>query len=259
MDALATQDACTGQARKRFARLGYARRGDLPALPLSFKRFIGLPIVRVVNASGYVPKSRDGCLGPRPWRPFVTIDTTTVIQSDAELLRRVALQDREAFLELYDRYSARLLGLIITVMRNRTQAEDVLQQVMLEIWQRHAAKYSPELGAVDSWLLRLARCRAIDWARSASSRTAVSVETVPDVPTSSAPAATGNDEARQMLAAAVGELPEEERVPMVLAYVNGLTREEIAEQCGVPVGTIKTRLRRGLQRLRESLPVGVSQ
>jgi RNA polymerase sigma-70 factor (ECF subfamily) len=189
----------------------------------------------------------------------VTSDTAAVVQSDAELLRQVASQDREAFLELYDRFSARLLGLIITVMRNRTQAEDVLQQVMLEIWQRHAAKYSPELGSVDSWLLRLARCRAIDWARSASSRTAVSVETVPDVPTSWTPAASGNDEAQQSLVAAVGELPEEERVPMILAYVQGLTREEIAEQCGVPVGTIKTRLRRGIQRLRESLPVGVSQ
>jgi RNA polymerase sigma-70 factor (ECF subfamily) len=180
-------------------------------------------------------------------------------QSDAGLLQQVALHDRDAFLELYDRFSARLLGLIVKVTRNRTQAEDVLQLVMLEIWQRHAARYNPVFGPVDSWLLRLARCRAIDSVRSSMGHRALSAETTPEVAEAWVPAEETDTEVRRALAVAVAKLPEEERVPLMLAYVQGLSREEIAAQCGLPVGTVKTRLRRGIQRLRDSIPVGVAQ
>ncbi len=198
-----------------------------------------------------------GCSGPRSWGSSLAFATPAAVQSDVDLIRQVAAQDHDAFLELYDRFSARLLGLIVLVMRNRTQAEDVLQQVMLEIWQTYAARYSPALGPVDSWLLRLAKCRAIDWARSASARHAVSAETTPETTLPWTPACQDHSDAQRLIAGAVGGLPEDERVPVILACVHGLSREEIAKQCGVPIGTVKTRLRRGFLRLRESLPAGV--
>lgn len=174
--------------------------------------------------------------------------------SDEALVAAVAARDREAFLALYDRYAPRMLGLILTVVRDRDAADDVLQRAMLEVWERHAGRYQAVLGSVEGWLLRLARSRAIDQVRSSGRRRAVDVDEMRESLADTSASARGLDESeRRALLKAVRDLPEDERVPVTLAYMHGLTREEIAGQMGVPVGTVKTRIRRGVLRLRESM------
>lgn len=179
--------------------------------------------------------------------------------SDEALVQRVAASDQAAYLLLYQRYAPRLLGLIVSVLRDRNLAEDVLQKVMLEVWERHAARYQPVLGSVEGWLLRLAKSRAIDAVRASQRRRNVTLEDT-SATSSSAPSSNvgGLEEnERKALQSAIAGLPDDERQPMVLAYVHGLSREEIAEQCKVPVGTVKTRIRRATTRLRELLaPMG---
>lgn len=175
------------------------------------------------------------------------------LEPDEALIASTVSGDRDAFLALYDRYSPRLLGLIKTVVRDRHSSEEVLQAVMFEVWQRHAARYKPMLGSVEGWLLRLARARAIDHVRSTGRRRAEPIDEA-HAALECAGSGSGVDETdRRILKEAVAELPDEERVPISLAFMHGLSREEIAAQCGVPVGTVKTRIRRGVYRLRELL------
>lgn len=172
---------------------------------------------------------------------------------DEDLIGRVAAGDRDAFLALYDRYAPRMLGLILTVVRDRAAADDVLQKVMLEVWQRHAARFQPALGAVDSWLLRLAKSRAIDLVRSSGISRVVSLDELAPESLMESISTELPDVEREALAAAINMLPGDERVVVILAYFQGLTREEIADHSGVPVGTVKTRIRRAMGRLRELL------
>lgn len=172
---------------------------------------------------------------------------------DESLIARTAAGERDAFLVLYDRYSPRLLGLIVSVVRDRHAAEDVLQQVMLEVWQRHAARYQPMLGTVEGWMLRVARARAIDHTRAAGRRRFEAIDEDRSEAGASFADGAEADSERRILVGAVADLPEDERLPITLAFMRGLSREEIAEQCGVPVGTVKTRIRRGVYRLREVL------
>lgn len=173
-------------------------------------------------------------------------------RSDVDLLAQAAQHDRDAFLALYDRFAPRMLGLIVTIMRDRTAAEDVLQDVMLEVWNKHAARYNPVLGPVDAWMLRLARSRSIDALRAAGKRAAAPFDPLahdaPDHADHSAPLA-----ANEPLRRAMADVPEDERAPVMLAYLYGMSREDIAAHLNIPVGTVKTRIRRGLARLRESL------
>ena len=189
----------------------------------------------------------------------VEVPTHPALLSDENLIRLVGQHDRDAFLALYDRYAARMMGLILKVVRDRHGAEDVLQKTMLEVWNKHAARYQPVLGSVEGWLLRLARSRAVDQARASSRRPTLGMDEVSESSFSSGlVGVTWSDEAfgdaeKATLAHAVNSLPEEERRPIVMAYLHGLSREQIAEACGVPVGTVKTRIRRGVYRLREQL------
>lgn len=170
---------------------------------------------------------------------------------DAELLQRTAAKERDAFLALYDRFSAQLLGMIQSVVRNRQASEDVHQDVWLEIWNRHAARYNPVLGPVDCWLLRLARSRAIDHIRSRAVRSSSPLnESMIDHLESDFTASTNSDAA---LRDALLTLNDDERLPVLLAYAHGMSRDEIARQLIIPVGTVKTRIRRGIESLRQAL------
>jgi RNA polymerase sigma-70 factor (ECF subfamily) len=176
--------------------------------------------------------------------------------SDHSLLQRTGTGDRDAFLELYDRFAPRMLGVIAGVLHDRHGAEDVLQRVMLEVWQRYAARYDPSLGAVDTWMFRLARSRAIDELRSVQRRRFTpsdQVENATDQREDHAGAGPSDAGRAARIRRSIRELPDDERVPIELAYVQGLSREQIAQHCAVPVGTIKTRIRRGLVKLQEQL------
>ncbi|MEI3842859.1 MULTISPECIES: ECF RNA polymerase sigma factor SigK [Microbacterium] len=175
----------------------------------------------------------------------------------ADLLVRIAADDRDAFAELYDLLSGRVFGLILRVVVNRAQSEEVLQEVFLEIWQS-AARFAPNRGQGRSWILTIAHRRAVDRVRSSQAGSDRDVRAgIRDlgVPYDSvAEQAELGIEGRRVVAA-LGELPEPQRDALVLAYYGGYSQSEIAAMTATPLGTVKTRMRDGLSRLRSELGV----
>ncbi|HKP73650.1 MAG TPA: sigma-70 family RNA polymerase sigma factor [Pyrinomonadaceae bacterium] len=174
--------------------------------------------------------------------------------ADTELLHAVARGDESALAALYDRYSSILLGLLLRILHSRVEAEDVLQEVFLQIWQR-AASFDESRGRPFTWMVTLARSRAIDRLRSLQSRQRADDASLRDAPESVGDASDDlyHAEQREIVRAALAEIPEEQRAALVLAYFEGLTQSEIAERLGQPLGTVKTRMRSGLGKLRELL------
>ena len=178
---------------------------------------------------------------------------------DAELLRAVARGDEAAFARVYDRYSAILLGLLLRILRSRAEAEDVLQEVFLQVWQQ-ARAFDPARGRPLTWLVTLARSRAIDRLRAVDSRERAAQRSAEDAPPDGAspPQAWADEEAiraerAEAVRAALGELPEEQRQVLVLAYLDGMSQSEIAAAKNQPLGTVKTRTRTGLKKLSDTL------
>ena len=176
------------------------------------------------------------------------------------LIQRVAEADHGAFAELYDRTSSILFGIILRILGNRAEAEDVLQETFLQIWQR-AASYDPARGRPLPWLNVLARSRALDKLRSRNLRDRVAGEAAaeplnPPTDTSAGLLAAENQE---IVRRALGEIPEAQRSALRLAYFEGLTQSEIAARTGKPLGTVKTHTRLGLMRLRELIGAGAKQ
>ena len=174
--------------------------------------------------------------------------------SDAELLRAVASGDEAALASIYDRYASILLGLLLRILHSRGEAEDVLQEVFLQVWRR-AGDFDESRGRGFTWLVTLARSRAIDRLRALDSRarTAAASASEPTGLASDASADTFRSEQREIVQAALAQLPDEQRRTLLLAYEDGLTQTEIAERMGQPLGTVKTRTRSGLLKLREML------
>lgn len=172
----------------------------------------------------------------------------------AELIRRMASGDRDAFARFYDRYASLVYPLIVRIVRGRGDADDVLQEVFWEAWQG-AAAYDPSRGTPEAWLVMRARTRAIDRVRAARRRSETFVAPVDEEAVAAAPAPGGDaaDRAanRGLLAGALARLPGMQREVIELAYYDGLTQTEIAERLKQPLGTVKTRMRIGLERLRE--------
>jgi RNA polymerase sigma-70 factor (ECF subfamily) len=194
---------------------------------------------------------------------------------DAALVREVASGSQDALAALYDRYVDAVYAAAIRLTSDRQVAEEVVQETFLALWNR-AELFDPNTGSLAAWLHTIARNRTVDRLRAAGRRPSL-------VPLS---AAAGNDEhdtaaleriaasgtvlggadlgpgpegelaaaeLRDVIREALAELPEHERTALVLAYSNELTQSEIAERLGWPLGTVKTRTRRALMRLREAL------
>lgn len=172
--------------------------------------------------------------------------------SDEQLLARMAARDQDAFAELYCRYSSRVFGLALKVLGDRTEAEDVVQEVLWEVWGR-AGQYSAALGSVQTWVLMMTRSRAIDALRRGKSQERLAKQAAEDARTiqSEAGGRAGEDGTSRKLRGALEELPEEQRTVISMAFLRGCTREEIAEALQIPVGTVKTRIRLGVRRLAE--------
>lgn len=166
----------------------------------------------------------------------------------------MARGDEEALASLYDRYRLILFGLILRILHSRPEAEDVLQDVFIQVWKR-ASDYDEARGRPFTWLVTLARSRAIDRLRALDSRQRTANESALDVTESVSDAATDafKSEQREVVRDALDALPTEQRQTLVLAYFEGLTQSEIAERLGAPLGTVKTRMRSGMIKLRESL------
>jgi RNA polymerase sigma-70 factor, ECF subfamily len=173
----------------------------------------------------------------------------------AELIRRMAEGDRDAFKQFYDRYARQVYPLIVRIVRDSADAADVLQDVFWECWQS-AASYDPGRGSAEAWVFTRARTRAIDRIRAVRRRGETFVSPV-DEGVSAAPDPGGDAADRlgdkELVRGALGRLSEAQREVLALAYYGGLTQTEIAERLKQPLGTVKTRIRLGLERLRDVL------
>ena len=175
-------------------------------------------------------------------------------ESDILLLKAIAARDEAALAQLYDRYRTILFGLLMRILNNREEAEDVLQEVFLQVW-RKAADFDESRGRPFTWLVTLARSRGIDRLRTIASRERVAEAGAREVSEEISDAATDafKSEQRGLVSDALAKLPDEQKRPIMLAYFDGLTQSEIATHLGSPLGTVKTRMRTGMIRLRELL------
>lgn len=173
-------------------------------------------------------------------------------ESDASLVGRMARGDRAALGALYGRHAGRLLSLLLRILGDRAEAEDLLHDVFLEAW-RHAGDYASERGTVSAWLVLRARSRAIDRRRSAPRTRSVPLEGA-EPPERGDPAADpGRIHDQKRLGDVFSVMSVEEREVILLGYFEGLSSTEIAERIGKPVGTVKSRVRSALEKLRGAL------
>ncbi|MFF7604646.1 ECF RNA polymerase sigma factor SigK [Streptomyces parvulus] len=174
-----------------------------------------------------------------------------------QLIREVALGDQDSFAAVYDAMAGSVLGVARAVLRDQAQSEEVAQEVLVEVW-RTAPRYRPERGTVVNWILTLAHRRAVDRVRSveaaaARDHRAALLDRTPefDEVTEQVEARLEREQVRRCLRT----LTEIQRQSVTLAYYRGLTYRQVAEALALPLGTVKTRLRDGLIRLRDCLGV----
>jgi len=179
--------------------------------------------------------------------------------ADIRLLERIVARDQAALAALYDRHCRLLFTLILRILKDRGEAEDVLQEVFVRVWDR-ADGYDPSLGAPAAWLARISRNRAIDRLRARAVRADLSVATSdpalpsPDLTPSSDPEGLAvTSEQRRAIAAALATLPDNQRALIESAFFEGYTQSELAERFDLPLGTVKTRIRAGMQTLKRAL------
>jgi len=172
------------------------------------------------------------------------------------LVRRIAQGEQAALGSLYDESSAMIYGLAMKMLADPQDAEEVVADVYAQVW-RAAATFEVGRGSVSTWLVMLTRSRAIDRIRSRAERTRR--EQHMDEHFEATDQAAAPDEAaemnqqRRMVQSALTQLPSDQRRLIQLAFFRGLSHAELAEETGVPLGTVKTRIRLGMKKLRESL------
>lgn len=180
---------------------------------------------------------------------------------DLQLIARIREGDETAVTVLYDRHAAPLLALAYRLLGDRADAEDVVLEALARVW-REAERFDAARGSLRAWLTVMVRSRALDLirARRRSDRLTADAarenpEEVAGVSMSAGQAGdpAEQDEQRRRVVAALAELPAPQREAIELAYYGGLSQSEIAERLGAPLGTVKTRIRDGMQKLRVSL------
>jgi RNA polymerase sigma-70 factor, ECF subfamily len=182
----------------------------------------------------------------------------TTEEAQTELLRRVAARDHQALAELYDHLSGALFSTAVHILGDPREAEEVIQDVFVQIWNR-AATFDAELGAPFHWTIGITRHRCIDYLRARQRRSRLVDEATTETEILSLPASSSS--AHEALSAeelakvrgAVRELPADQRQSIEMAFFGGMTHQEIAEALDEPLGTIKARIRRGMLRLKENL------
>jgi RNA polymerase sigma-70 factor, ECF subfamily len=170
-------------------------------------------------------------------------------QGDAGLIARMRAGDQSAMADLYDRYSGVVYGVALRVLANTTAAEDVVQEIFLQLW-RNPQAFDADRGRLAPWLAVIARNRAIDHLRKRPVE-----DDIDELPIS-----TGidleNDSAQKLaiekVRGVLAQLPAEQRKTLEMAYFEGMTHTEIAGKTGEPLGTVKTRIRAGLLALRKA-------
>jgi RNA polymerase sigma-70 factor, ECF subfamily len=187
-----------------------------------------------------------------------TVSEGTLQNQDREidLLRRISGGDRAAFAEFYDLYSSLFFSVAVKILNDQKEAEDVLQDVFIQIWEK-AGSFDPKLGKPVGWAMAFVRNKAIDRIR-ASQRRSELVENAAAADPTQTDAPTANEtlcgrEKAELIRSAVTGLPAEQRQAIEMAFFTGLTQNEISERLREPLGTIKARIRRGMLKLREKL------
>lgn len=183
--------------------------------------------------------------------------------TDQQLIDRIVQREAPALSDLYDRYSKLLYGIILAVVHDTDDAEDILQEVFVQVW-RSASTYNATLGSLKTWLVRAAHNRAVDLLRSKRHRQrklevrgnddgATEFPTPKSLVEDSTWKATLHNERSGYISTALAHLPGEQSTLIEMAFLHGYTHHEIAEQTGIPLGTVKTRIRTGMVRLRTHL------
>jgi RNA polymerase sigma-70 factor (ECF subfamily) len=181
--------------------------------------------------------------------------------TDLSLLQRIVARDTAALAELYDRHGRLLFGLILRIVRDRAEAEEILQEALVRVWTR-AETYDARMGGPLSWMVRVARNCALDRLRARRVRATVHAPAI-DVAAVEA-AVSGTDiqtpeaavldaERRRTVSDALAGLPAEQRQLIEAAFFEGYTHSEIAQRFGLPLGTVKTRIRAGMMAMRQRL------
>ena len=177
-------------------------------------------------------------------------------ESQAELLRRIATQDREALAKFYDETSGVLFSTAVRILGDAPEAEEVIQDVFLQIWNK-AATFDGTLGVPFQWALGLTRNRCIDRLRIRKRKSLLMGELTEAATVEAAGPTAGQERLSgdevTAVRSAVKDLPPEQRQAIEMAFFGGLTHHEIAEMLKQPLGTIKARIRRGMLKLRENL------
>lgn len=180
---------------------------------------------------------------------------------DRSLLQRIAARDTAALAELYGRHSRLLFGLILRIVRDRGDAEEILQEAFVRVWTR-AEIYDAGMSGPLPWIVRVARNCAIDRVRARRVRAALHVPAIDMAEVEATTPATGiqtpeaavlDAERRQTLTDALAGLPTDQRQLIEAAFFEGYTHSELAQRFGLPLGTVKTRIRAGMIAMRQSL------
>jgi RNA polymerase sigma-70 factor, ECF subfamily len=181
---------------------------------------------------------------------------------DRALVERMAAADERALGELYDRHGGMAYALALAIVREGADAEEVVADVFGQVW-RNAARFDPGRGSVAGWLATITRTRALDLLRARGRRVrAIERAAQADADGLASPLGTpaeGPDrgverqEARRLVTRSLGELPEPQRRVIEMAYFGGLSQTEIAAELREPLGTVKTRMRAGMEKLRGAL------
>ena len=186
------------------------------------------------------------------------VSLTLTAQPDAVLASRVATGDAGSLEELYNRYGVQVFSMAYGILRDYALAEDLAQEVFMALWTR-AGRFDAAKGVFRHWFLHLAHNRVIDEVRRRRRVTLMDADRAPEDATLGL-VSNGDTADEAITAVLVGEarealraLPEEQRVVIVMAYLEGATQQEIAQRTGTPLGTVKTRLRLGLSKLRQTM------
>jgi len=169
---------------------------------------------------------------------------------DAELLEAVAQQDQTAMAALFDKYSRLVYSIALRVLREPDLAEDVMQEVLLQVW-RQPGGFVSQRGSLGAWLAVVARNRSIDVIRRRAHLTPLEDLILPEP--KNMQRAVEENHLMDQVRSAVNTLPNEQQAPLHMAYFEGLTHTEISERTGTPLGTVKTRIRSALTTVRRAL------
>lgn len=177
--------------------------------------------------------------------------------TDLELIRKICSRDRDAFDLFFERYAQIIFNLCVRILKDTGEAEDVMQEIFMQIW-REAERFDADRASVKTWLFTIARSRSLDRYRSRKTvQQRFDENPVEEIATLAAGQDTeGTNVLRQYVVTALNFLTPEQRLVLELSYYQGLTQEEIADQLKEPLGTVKSRIRSALIKLRSFLSEG---